>query len=541
MAAQELSSPGFASAAFAALMLATIFAPRILAEKPVKIDTGYVSGVPKDSSGIRVFKGIPFAAPPVGDLRWRPPQPATPWKGVRPAVQFGARAMQGPLFSDMIFRDNGPSEDCLYLNVWTPAKSAADHLPVMVWIYGGAFQAGSSSEPRQDGGNLARKGVVVVSFNYRLGVFGFLAHPELTKESGHNASGNYGLMDQVAALQWVRRNIAAFGGDPHNVTIFGESAGSISVSMLMTSPLARGLFQKAIGESGALFWIPGDQSEQKPLAATERLGVRFATAMGTKSMAELRTRPAAEILKMALSKPAFGFRPDFDGYMLPINPDAAWAAGRQAHVPLLAGWNVDEIRAQKTFGDKQPTAKSFIATLRSRYGHRADDVLRLYPAATDAEAVRSAGDLASDRFIVYGTWRWIELQLATGNSAVYRYSFDRAVPLAPGVVVNGRPATNHDTGAPHAAEISYVFGALADVPRVRWRPADWRLSNAMETYWTNFAKTGNPNGPGVPLWPRYTARGNYPVNHLDTTIRAEPAVNRARYEFWAAGPCKARQ
>jgi para-nitrobenzyl esterase len=525
-----------------AVLSALVLPSGARADGPVRIDAGEVRGTVGLDPAIRVFKGIPFAAPPVGELRWRAPQPVKSWTGVREATHFGPRAMQGPIYSDMIFRDNGPAEDCLYLNVWTPAKSANERLPVMVWIYGGGFQAGSASEPRQDGENLAKKGVVVVSLTYRLGVFGFLAHPELTKESGHAASGNYGLMDQIAALQWVQRNIAAFGGDPGNVTIFGESAGSMSVSALMTSSLARGLFHKAIGQSGALFQTrDGSGNRDGSFSDGERLGTKFAAAAGARSLAELRALPAEAILKTALGDPAFKMGPVFDGYVLPKDPEAAWSAGQQNQVPLLAGWNADENRVYATFGDKRPTAKGFVAETRARYGERADAILKLYPANTDEQAVRSAGDLACDQFIVYGTWKWIELQRETSGSPVFRYSFDRAVPVAPGTVINGEPASSADMGARHAADIPYVFGALASVPDVSWEAADGKLADAMATYWTNFAKTGNPNGAGLPDWPRYEREAGYPVLHLDTQIQAKPETHRERYVFWSADAAQAER
>jgi para-nitrobenzyl esterase len=439
--------------------------------------------------------------------------------------------MQAFIFADMIFRDKGPSEDCLYLNVWTPAKSPAANLPVMVWIYGGGLQAGSSSEPRQDGEVLSRKGVIVVSMNYRLGVFGFLAHPGLSKETGHG-SGNYGFMDQIAALQWVRRNIAAFGGDPSNVTIFGESAGSYSVSALMASPLAKDLFQKAIGESGALLGTPRYVTHTPSLEKAESAGVTFAESLGATSIEALRALPADRVLKAQQADHDFYFGGDIDGYVLPKGAAEIYAAGEQAHVPLLAGWNADEMRVYSTFGSKRPTAKSFAEELTRDYGKDASQVLRLYPAASDEEAYVSAGDLAGDRFIAIGTWKWINEQLKTGGSPVYRYSFDRHVPIEPGRVINGSPATGDDVGAVHASEISYVFHALADVPHVTWTPADWKLSDEMGTYWTNFAKTGNPNGGGLPEWPRYDKGDGYQVMHLDTALKAEPEKHRARYEFW---------
>jgi para-nitrobenzyl esterase len=518
------------------LLLAMTLATRALADNQVRIDTGIIEGKAGAEEGIRAFLGIPFAAPPVGDLRWREPRPVAPWEGVREATQFGPRPMQGSIYSDMVFRDDGPSEDCLYLNVWTPAKSADAKLPVMVWIYGGGFHAGGSSEPRQDGGHLATKGVVVVSMNYRLGVFGFFSHPGLTAESGRGSSGNYGIMDQTAALRWVQRNIAAFGGDPANVTIFGESAGSYSVSIQMASPTARGLFQKAIGESGSMVGTRRIPAHVLPLAEAERNGVEFAGQMGARTIAELRTKSSADVLKAALHDKTLKDGVVVDVFVLAKDVYSIYAEGGQAHVPLLAGWNADESRVYAVFGSKRPTARSFSDDVRVEYGELAEAVLRLYPAGTDEEAVRSAGDIAGDRFIVSSTWNWIEMQLRTGGSPVYRYQFDRAIPLAPGTVINGRVATAADVGAPHAGEIPYVFGALASNPGVPWGPEDWKLSDTMEVYWTNFAKTGNPNGKDVPEWPRFAEKDNYPVMHLDVVSRAEPEEHRPRHAFWDAGP-----
>jgi len=514
-----------------AILIAMTLAPAAFADMNVKIDSGWIQGVPGADASIRTFKGIPYAAAPVGDLRWKAPQPVASWEGVRKADTFGPRAMQARLFADMIFRDNGPSEDCLYLNVWTPAKSASERLPVMVWIYGGGLQAGSSSEPRQDGENLAKHGVVIVSMNYRLGLFGYFSHPELTKESGIGASGNYGFMDQIAALKWVQRNIAAFGGDPGNVTIFGESAGSYSVSVLMASPLARGLFHKAIGESGALLGSTKVPTHTPPLAKAEEMGGKFAAAVGAKSLAELRAMPAAALLKASLDIKGLHSGGVIDGYVLPVDASAIYAKGAQSHVPLLAGWNADESRVYAVFGDKRPTAKTFIHQVESDFGANAAGLLKFYPAGTDEEAVRSAGDLASDRFIAFTTWKWINLAQRTGDSPVYRYSFDRAVPIEPGRMINGAPATSADVGAAHASEIVYVFKALASVPHVSFEATDWALSDLMGTYWTNFAKTGNPNGSGLPAWPRYEPSGGFQVMHLDKESGAVPETHRDSYEF----------
>lgn len=505
----------------------------------VRVESGLVEGTPGSAARGAAYKGIPFAAPPVGDLRWKPPQPVAPWPGVRKATEFGSRCTQGRIFNDMVFRDE-PSEDCLYLNVWTPAAPSSKPRPVMVWIHGGGFVAGSASEPRQDGERLAEKGVVVVGINYRLGVFGFFAHPELTRESSHGASGNYGLLDQVAALQWVERNIAAFGGDPTNVTIFGESAGSFAVSALMASPLAQGMFQRAIGESGAFFTAGEGTLAPKALAASEELGQKFAVSSGAESLAALRAKSADDLLKATLAGPPMRFGPNLDGYMLRENAYATFAAGKQSHVPLLAGWNADEIRASVTLNPVKPTAKSFAEQARARFGDSADAILKVYPAASDVEALEAAASLASDMFIGYATWKWIEMHVATGGSPVFRYSFDRVIPVPADNKAGGVPATAKDIGARHAGEIEYVFGALASSPNVPWEPVDHKLSDLMMSYWTNFARTGDPNGPGLPKWPRYEKKAGHLVLHLGDTTHTAPDARRPRYEALDAYTAKLR-
>jgi para-nitrobenzyl esterase len=507
----------------ALLAFAVLFGVGNQAAGQVRTASGSVEGTTSADGEVRIFEGIPFAAPPVGELRWKAPQPVAAWTGVRTATEFGARCMQGNIYSDMIFRDSGPSEDCLYLNVWTPAKSAAAHLPVMVWIFGGGFAAGSTSEPRQDGEMLAKKGVVVVSMNYRLGIFGFFSHPELTKESGHNASGNYGLLDQVAALEWVRDNIAAFGGDAQNVTIFGESAGSYSVSALMASPLSRDLFQRAMGESGA-FLEKGPAMQS--LTESEADGEKFAESIGAKTLEALRAVPSAELLAAAMKDTDIRIWANVDGYFFPEDPHAIYASGKQSHVPLLAGWNKDEGAYSDIFQNADPTAANFVARAHEKLGENADAFLKLYPAATDAEAQRSAQDLAGDQFIAFGTWKWIELQRTTGASTVYRYEFDDAPPQPAGV-----PAR----GAYHSAEIEFVFEALAS-KNLPWRPEDEKLSDLMSSYWTNFAKTGDPNGPGLPQWPAYAAATQFQVMHLGFDLHADPDTHRGRYEFLDTWP-----
>jgi para-nitrobenzyl esterase len=491
----------------------------------VNIESGVVEG--KQVGAVRIFLGIPYAAAPVGDLRWKPPVPPAKWAGVRRATEFGPHCMQGPIYGDMIFHDSGGSEDCLSLNVWTPARTPEAKLPVMVWIYGGGFVAGTTSEARQDGEHLAQQGVVVVSMNYRLGIFGFLAHPELAKESGHNSAGNYGLLDQLAALRWVHQNIAAFGGDPANVTIFGESAGSFSVSALMASPLAKGLFQKAIGESGAAFSSSGLPFD--PLGVREEKDSKLVgSTFGVQTLAELRALPAQKLLD-AFGKPgptAFAFGPDVDGYFLPESVPAIFAAGKQNDVPLLAGWNHDEGSFEIVFSPQKPTVDSMKATAQKEFGAKAAEFLRLYAVDTDAQARRSMQDFAGDRFIAWATWRWIDAQSTTGKQPVYRYRFDLAPPAD--------PEGPQELGAFHSAEIEYVFGQLDSKARVRWRPQDRKLSAQMQRYWANFARSGDPNGEGLAKWPPYASSSGWRVMYLDEKSEARKDDQRDRDLFLTA-------
>lgn len=493
----------------------------------VKTATGIVRGVTSNDGFVSIYRGMPFAAPPVGALRWQAPQPAASWEGERDATTFAPRCMQGALFGDMIFRDT-MSEDCLYLNVWTSSRQPGQRLPVMVWIYGGGFQAGSASEPRQDGERLSRLGVVVVSLNYRLGVFGFMAHPALTAESSTSSSGNYGLLDQVAALKWVQQNIGAFGGDPGNVTIFGESAGSFSVSALVASPLAKGLIHKAIGESGSLM---GATYPTPTLQSAEQNGLTLQEKLLARTIEGMRQVSAEDVLKTSLALRGTSFGPIIDGKLLPRSATAIYNEGTQNKVPLLAGWNADEVRSSATLSPQKPTMASFTTRVRSQLGADADAVLARYPMKTDDDAVNAMADFNSDMFISHGTWRWLEAHARTSGAPVYRYLFRRVIPIAPANKPNGEPILARDIGARHAGEIEYVFGALESVPKVTWEAGDRALSDLMMRYWSNFARTGDPNGAGLPKWPRYDGGAKGPsVMELDVVSKAAPDKTRARYE-----------
>ncbi|CCG99409.1 Carboxylesterase [Fibrella aestuarina BUZ 2] len=509
----------------------------------VRVANGPLEGT-QEASGVYAYKGIPFAQAPVGKLRWREPQPAQNWSGTRQATQFGPRAMQLPIFGDMNFRSNGVSEDCLYLNVWTPAKPGQKGgLPVLVYFYGGGFMAGDGSEPRYDGESMAKRGIVALTVNYRLGVFGFMAHPELTAESPHKASGNYGFLDQQAALAWVQRNIAAFGGDPKRVTIAGESAGSVSVSAQMASPLSKNLMAGAIGESGSLLGTLSPVS----LADAEAAGKKFGEAIGATTLDALRALPADKLLADA-SKPGMGrFSPCIDGYFFPKSVAAIFAAGEQARVPLLAGWNSEEMNGRAILGQgNAPTVANYTAAVQKLYADKAPDALKAYAAADDAAVEQVATDLAGDRFIGFSTWKWIDLHSQTSGKPVYRYLYARPRPamtaqmgnatagLAGGVVRNNdaaAPKPPQPKGAVHSAEIEYAMGNLASNKVYDWTPEDYAVSKTMQEYFVNFIKTGNPNGSDLPKWDVVKAGQPAPFMRIDVTTKPDVEANRARYQF----------
>jgi para-nitrobenzyl esterase len=462
----------------------------------VTVDSGKLAGTTGANPETRVFKGIPFAAPPVGANRWRAPQPVAKWSDVRPASEYAPRCTQGGGRQNA----NAPptSEDCLYLNVWTTADSASDRRPVMVWLYGGGFSGGAGSEPRYAGDGLARKGAVVVTLNYRLGSLGFFAHPELSAESQHKASGNYGMLDAVAALQWVQRNIAAFGGDPGNVTVFGESAGANLTGALVASPQAKGLFQRAIAQSGSFMGLA--MARTGTLARAEQTGAKAMADAGIASIAAARAKPAEEIFAAIRGSGLV-----VDGYLIPEDLSLTFAKGRQNPVDLLVGSNKDE----GTFFQRQGlTAEQFKGQARQRFGVLTDQFLATYPAGDDAQA--SSSYLAS--FSDEAAWamrKFAEVQAKQGGSA-YVYYFTRVPPALP-----DRPSR----GATHVAEIPYMFDNLSSP--VPWTDVDRRLADMMSSYWVNFARSGDPNGSGLPAWPSYRDAATGQAQVLGDTITTE--------------------
>jgi para-nitrobenzyl esterase len=484
---------------------------------PVRVEQGKLSGIAGKSPDVRVYKGIPYAAPPVGDLRWKPPQPPASWQGVREAKDLGNACWQTPYAAGSFYQAKLPpiSEDCLFLNVWTAAKSAKDKLPVMVWIHGGGFTRGQGGAANYDGENFARKGVVLVTINYRLGVFGFFAHPALSAESAHHASGNYAILDQIAALKWVKNNIAAFGGDPDKVTIFGESAGSWAVNVLMASPLAKGLFRGVIGESGGQF------SPMKSLADAEKAGERFASSLSISTsstedaLKALRAKPPEELLKASDAPTA---SPDVDGWVLPEETNAIFAEGKQNDVPLIVGFNADE---GTTLAPQlaQTTAAAFAPRIQQLYGSSASEFLKAYPGSSDSEAVTSAYSAYRDQVFGWQMRTWARLATKTGHHPAYLYYFSHHSPGPLGERMR----------AFHASEISYVFGNF--VWPFPWGDADHKFHELMSTYWVNFAKTGDPNSAGLARWPVYNPATDQALE-FGEQIGVRSQVNKAGLDFF---------
>jgi para-nitrobenzyl esterase len=506
----------------------------------ITISNGIIEGEFDIKTNIQSFKGIPFAHPPVANLRWKAPQPLTNWAGVKQTKKFGPRAIQSNIFGDMGFRSDGTSEDCLYLNVWSPAKSANEKLPVLVYFYGGGFAAGDGSENRYDGENMAKKGIVTLTVNYRLGIWGFFSHPELTKESPNHASGNYGLLDQNAALKWVQANISKFGGDPKRVTIAGESAGSIAVSAQMASPLSKGLIAGAIGESGASIF---PTLSPVPLAEGEKTGLEFGKKIGASTLKDLRAMSTFELYQKSVGTSLGVFKTTIDGYFLPKSLPEIFEAKQQAMVPLLLGWNSEEMNYRALTMGKDLDNESYIQKVKELYGNKADEVLKLYPVGTPEVTEQSATDLAGDRFIAYSTWKWFDLHRKNSTQPVYRYYYAHPRPemrdneleagLAGGVIKKDKstPKAAIPKGAVHSAEIEYAMGNLATNTNYAWTEDDYKVSDTMMNFFANFIKTGNPNGDKLPVWPMAKNEENPEIMIIDVNSKAVKAENDARYLF----------
>lgn len=504
------------------------------------IANGTIEGEFDIKTNIQSFKGIPFAQPPVGDLRWKAPQPVTNWNGVKQTKKFGPRAIQSNVFGDMGFRSDGMSEDCLYLNVWSPAKSANEKLPVLVYFYGGGFAAGDGSESRYDGENMAKKGIVTLTVNYRLGIWGFFSHPELTKESPNRASGNYGLLDQNAALKWVQANISKFGGDPKRVTIAGESAGSIAVSAQMASPLSKGLIAGAIGESGGSIF---PTLAPVPLAEAEKTGLEYAQKIGATSLKNLREMSTLELYQKSLGSSLGVFKTTIDGYFLTKILPETFEAKQQAMIPLLLGWNSEEMTYRALTAGKDISNETYVQKVKELYGKKADEVLKLYPTGTLEVTEQSATDLSGDRFIAYSTWKWFDLHRKNSTQPLYRYYYTHPRPemrdnsleagLAGGVIKknSNTPKAPIPKGAVHSAEIEYAMGNLAGNKDYAWTESDYAVSETMLNYFANFIKTGNPNGDKLPVWPMAKNEEKPEIMIIDLASKSVRAENDARYLF----------
>jgi len=459
------------------------------------------------AQGVSAFKAIPYAAPPVGDLRWRAPRSPEAWKGVRQGTAFGPVCPQARVTWAGHDLDR-TSEDCLTLNVWTPRPTAGARLPVLVWFHGGGYTAGAGSQTTYEGTTLARQGAVIVTVNYRLGVLGYLAHPALSKESPLDTSGNYGLLDQIAALRWVRANIAKFGGDPANVTIAGQSAGGGSAMLVTVSPLARGLFQKAIFESGAALGVPG-AGGAGGLKSAEDAGAAYAQRLHAGTIAELRALPAAALV--AASAPRATTAPILDGKVVPLDITAAYRTRRDAGVPVLLGWNSNEAAR---FLD-HATLAAYVANTRQTYPVIAPELLRLYPANSDATATRAAQASMSDISFGWRGWSVAEARTAKGSAPVFVYQFDNPPP---------GPDGSRSNGATHSDELDYVWGNHD--PARRWPAADEALAGMMQRYWINFMRAGNPNGAGLPRWAPY-ASGRTALWFRPTGVTSAPPLRAA--------------
>jgi len=507
----------------------------------VKTQAGVVEGLAED--GVKKFLGVPFAAAPVGDLRWKAPQPVVAWEGVRDAKTFGDDPMQPNVFGDMNFRGAGRSEDCLYLNIWTPANYADEGLPILIYFNGGGLMAGSGSEPRYDGTAIAQLGVIGVTANYREGVFGFFAHPELTAESSYKGSGNYGFLDQVAAIQWVKDNIAAFGGDPNRINIVGESAGSFSTSLLMCSPLSKGNLAGVMGSSGAEVLPYGAVAQ----ADADAAGKQLLESKGLNSLAEARALSADSL--QALIPPRGMANVVLDGYFMKESADDVFKKGEQAQVPLLVGWNSQEGTPLQYLRNQEPTLANFKKAMTATFGDMTDEIFEAYGLQTDADVLSMKSlNLAGDLFTGFPTWKWADYHAKTSTQPVYRYKYmhprpqvsakmgNKVAALAGGV----REQTEEEkkaeaarpkipAGAVHSADIEYAMGNLASNEFYDWQPEDYAISKLFLNYYANFCKYGNPNGEGLPQWTAINNQPVAPVMYIDveSSEKADAAMENA--------------
>ena len=485
-------------------------------DDPVSIENGLVSGVYNEGSGVWTFKGIPYAAPPTGDMRWRPPQPAAQWEGIRKADQFSSSCIQDvagerlPWSKEFMVQDE-ISEDCLCLNIWTAAKTDTDGLPVLVYIHGGGYTEGSGSVAIYDGEELARKGLVVVTINYRLGVLGFLAHPELTAESEHNASGNYGLLDVVESLKWIQNNISAFGGDPSRVAIAGQSAGASAVHHMTASPLAKGLFHGAIPQSGSSVGRPG-----RKLADAEADGAKFAESKGASSIKELRAMSVDE-LTATDGQTRMRFGAIIDGWLLPEDITEIFAKGLQNDVPTMTGMTADERSSSPTYGKIK--AEEFVKQARKLYGDQADAFLMLYPRDTQEQSGDSQKQSSREQGMV-SMYLWAANRAKTAETPAYTYYLSHGIPWP----------EHPEFAAFHTSDVPYIFNNLNLLDRP-WEETDRALAETMSSYWVNFAATGDPNGEGLPQWPAFDT-SKIVTMELGEETGPRPIADKDKFDFF---------
>lgn len=492
-----------------------LLAASAMAQGPqVKVDGGIIEGI--DSSGVKIFLGVPFAAPPIGELRWKAPQPVIAWQGVRAAKEFGNDPAQNPVFGDMSFEGKKKSEDCLYLNVWTPAKNMNDELPVLIYFNGGGLMSGSGSEPRYQGLRLARRGIIVVTANYREAIFGFFSHPQLTKEGGCN--GNQGWLDQAAAIKWVKNNIAAFGGDPDRITIVGESAGSQSTCAQTVSPMTKDLIAGYMCSSGSVV----SNATPISLKAAEKIGEDWARKNGYKKLSELRKLSTEELLKMQTTVFGEGTK-CIDGIFMTEDPNKVIAEGRQAQVPCLLGNNNTEMGMFMFTGGKPVTMEACKPAVEAVFGTEAKNVYDAYGIHSDADIMKIQGyELGGDMFIAYATWKWADMVRKSSKRPVYRYIYCHPRPnvqiagkkaaLAGGLedAKEDEPQAPVFPGAVHSADIEYAMGNLSTNPAFPWNKDDYAVSDIFQQMYVNFVKTGDPNGIGIPEWDTYNNNGDVP-------------------------------